>query len=77
MIEEQENGAASEPIIMCRDVHKWFGQFHVLRGVTTSVERSEKLVVVGPSGQASPPSSAPSTDWRSTSAAKSWLTACR
>ena len=31
-------------------MHKWFGQFHVLRGVTTSVNRSEKLVVVGPSG---------------------------
>ena len=38
------------PIIICRDVHKWFGNFHVLRGVSTSVDRGEKVVVVGPSG---------------------------
>ena len=38
------------PMIVARDVHKWFGNFHVLRGVTTQVDRSEKLVVVGPSG---------------------------
>ena len=50
MIEERPNGSSEEPIIICRDVHKWFGQFHVLRGVTTTVNRSEKLVVVGPSG---------------------------
>ena len=50
MIEERPNVAAEEPIIICRDVHKWFGNFHVLRGVTTSVDRSEKVVVVGPSG---------------------------
>ena len=50
MIEESTNGSTSEPIIICRDVHKWFGNFHVLRGVTTDVGRSEKLVVVGPSG---------------------------
>ncbi len=46
MAEESSSG----PIIVCRDVHKWFGSFHVLRGVTTSVDRSEKVVVVGPSG---------------------------
>ena len=37
-------------MIEARDVHKWFGNFHVLRGVTTQVDRSEKVVVVGPSG---------------------------
>ena len=50
MIEEGPQGASEDPIIICRDVHKWFGNFHVLRGVTTSVERSAKVVVVGPSG---------------------------
>ena len=44
------NGAASEDIIVCRDVHKWFGDFHVLRGITTSVRRGEKVVILGPSG---------------------------
>ena len=50
MTEEKANGSGGEPIIMCRDVHKWFGSFHVLRGVTTTVDPSEKVVVVGPSG---------------------------
>ena len=39
-----------EEIIVCRDVHKWFGDFHVLKGVTTSVSRGEKIVILGPSG---------------------------
>ena len=50
MAEEMSNGSGEEPIIICRDVHKWFGNFHVLRGVTTTVDRSAKVVVVGPSG---------------------------
>ena len=37
-------------IVVCRDVHKWFGSFHVLRGITTSVRRGEKVVILGPSG---------------------------
>ena len=45
-----DNGAPSEDIIICRDVHKWFGDFHVLRGITTSVRRGEKVVILGPSG---------------------------
>ena len=45
-----ELGQASEDIIECREVHKWFGSFHVLRGVTTSVKRGEKVVILGPSG---------------------------
>ena len=40
----------AEDIIVCEDVHKWFGTFHVLRGVTTSVKRGEKIVILGPSG---------------------------
>lgn len=40
----------SEEIIICRDVHKWFGDFHVLRGVTTMVRKGEVVVICGPSG---------------------------
>ncbi len=45
-----EGGNGADPIIVCRDVNKWFGEFHVLKGVTTSVARSEKIVILGPSG---------------------------
>ena len=33
-----------------KDVHKWFGDFHVIKGVTETVERGEVLVICGPSG---------------------------
>jgi general L-amino acid transport system ATP-binding protein len=46
----QENGAPNDPIIICRDVHKWFGNFHVLRGIDLDVAVGEVIVIAGPSG---------------------------
>src|SRR3990170_9094139 len=40
----------TEPIIVCRDVHKWYGHFEALRGVSMEVERGEVIVIIGPSG---------------------------
>ncbi len=37
-------------MIELADVHKWFGAFHALRGVSLSVGEGEKVVVCGPSG---------------------------
>jgi len=37
-------------MIEFRDVHKWFGELHVLRGISLKVEPAEVLVVCGPSG---------------------------
>jgi general L-amino acid transport system ATP-binding protein len=37
-------------IIVCRDVHKWFGQLHVLRGIDMNVKPGEVMVIFGPSG---------------------------
>jgi len=40
----------SEPIIKCRGVNKWFGEFHALRGVDMDVQQGEVIVIFGPSG---------------------------
>ena len=39
-----------EDIITCRDVHKWYGGYHALRGVTTRIRQGETVVIIGPSG---------------------------
>ena len=39
-----------EEIIVCRDVHKWFGELHVLTGVSITVNQGEVIVIAGPSG---------------------------
>ncbi len=44
----QTNG--HDPIIICQDVHKWYGQFHVLRGINMEVHKGEVVVIFGPSG---------------------------
>jgi len=41
---------SGEPIITCRDVHKWYGNFHVLRGIDLDVDKGEVIVIAGPSG---------------------------
>ena len=43
-------GNEVEDIIICREVHKWFGHFHALRGVSTTIKRGEVVVILGPSG---------------------------
>ncbi len=40
----------SQPIIICRDIHKWYGHFHVLRGINMEVHKGEVVVIFGPSG---------------------------
>jgi general L-amino acid transport system ATP-binding protein len=37
-------------MIMIQDLHKWFGEYHVLRGINLSVEKQERIVICGPSG---------------------------
>lgn len=40
----------SDPIIVCRDVHKWFDDFQALKGVDMEVKKGEVIVIFGPSG---------------------------
>jgi general L-amino acid transport system ATP-binding protein len=41
---------AQTPIIIAEDVHKWYGKFHVLKGVSLTINRGEVVVLMGPSG---------------------------
>ena len=42
--------AAAPPMIKMQQVHKWFGEFHVLKGIDLTVARGERIVICGPSG---------------------------
>ncbi len=37
-------------LVALRQVNKHFGQLHVLKDITTSVQKGEVVVVIGPSG---------------------------
>jgi general L-amino acid transport system ATP-binding protein len=45
-----EQADSNQPIIICRDVHKWFGNFQALNGVSMEVNKGEVVVIFGPSG---------------------------
>jgi len=42
--------AAPAAVIELQAVHKWYGDFHVLRDIHLQVGKGEKVVVCGPSG---------------------------
>ncbi len=42
--------AAGVDMIEMQGVHKWFGNFHVLKGIDLSVAKGERIVICGPSG---------------------------
>jgi len=39
-----------DSMIVCQDVQKWYGDFHVLRGIDLCVAKGEVVVICGPSG---------------------------
>ncbi len=46
----QETVASERPIIRVRNLHKYFGPLHVIRGVDLDVRVGEVVVIIGPSG---------------------------
>lgn len=39
-----------EPIVQYKDVHKSFGDVHVLKGINLDIRPTEKIAIIGPSG---------------------------
>jgi len=48
--EKTQSAAEEAPIIEIIDMHKWFGDFHVLQDINLEVARGERIVICGPSG---------------------------
>ena len=44
------NNTSSKPVIEIKEMHKWFGNFHVLKNISLSVNQGERIVICGPSG---------------------------
>ena len=45
-----EKSFDEEAIIICEDVHKWFGRLHVLNNINFQIFPGEVIVICGPSG---------------------------
>ncbi len=41
---------SDDVVIEINDMHKWYGQFHVLKNINLTVRRGERIVICGPSG---------------------------
>jgi general L-amino acid transport system ATP-binding protein len=41
---------SEEEVIKIVDMHKWYGQFHVLKNINLTVKKGERIVICGPSG---------------------------
>jgi polar amino acid transport system ATP-binding protein len=50
LAESPPTPATAEPVVRLEDVHKNFGDNHVLRGIDLSVASGEVLTIIGPSG---------------------------
>jgi general L-amino acid transport system ATP-binding protein len=48
--QQPESTGSDKPMIEMRQVHKWYGQFHVLKDINLDVEKGERIVICGPSG---------------------------
>ncbi|MGA9477018.1 MAG: amino acid ABC transporter ATP-binding protein [Desulfobacterales bacterium] len=47
---QTDPATSDDAIIEIIDMHKWFGEFHVLQNITLKVARKERIVICGPSG---------------------------
>ena len=47
---QKELAVSDDVMIQMVNVHKWYGQFHVLKDINLTVYKGERIVVCGPSG---------------------------
>jgi general L-amino acid transport system ATP-binding protein len=47
---QSEQAPQDDPIIRISQMHKWYGDFHVLKDINLEVQRGERIVICGPSG---------------------------
>ena len=40
----------ADQVIVCEDVHLWYGEFEALKGINLTVKHGEVIVILGPSG---------------------------
>jgi general L-amino acid transport system ATP-binding protein len=45
-----ENTLTNDAIIEIVEMHKWYDDFHVLKGINLTVKKQERIVICGPSG---------------------------
>jgi general L-amino acid transport system ATP-binding protein len=48
--EKNEKESSNDAIIEIIEMHKWFGEFHVLNNINLTVRKQERIVICGPSG---------------------------
>lgn len=47
---QTENRVEDASIITISNMHKWYGDFHVLKDINLTVKKGERIVICGPSG---------------------------
>ena len=48
--ETNKKASSNDLIIEIIEMHKWFGEFHVLNNINLTVRKQERIVICGPSG---------------------------
>ena len=50
LLKNTEKQSSNDAMIEITNMHKWFGDFHVLQGIDLTVQKKERIVICGPSG---------------------------
>ncbi|TCS43070.1 amino acid ABC transporter ATP-binding protein [Reinekea marinisedimentorum] len=50
MTESNQRELSDEIVIRINQMHKWYGEFHVLKDINLEVTKGERIVICGPSG---------------------------